>query len=51
MSLIVIPALTGRAPSITSRWWTQFFGHMIFVGLPIAATLRHPGERKEIKYA
>jgi hypothetical protein len=42
MSLIVIPALTGRAPSITTRWWTQFFGHMVFVGLPIVATLRPP---------
>jgi hypothetical protein len=43
MSLIVIPALTGRATSITSRWWTQFFGHVIFVALPIVATLRQPG--------
>lgn len=45
MSLIVIPALTGRGPSITSRWWTQFFGHIIFVGLPIVATLRHPAAK------
>jgi len=37
MSLVVIPALTGRPPTITSRWWTQFFGHIPFVGLPIVA--------------
>lgn len=40
MSLAVIPALTGRPPSITVRWWVQFFGHIPFVALPIVATLR-----------
>lgn len=40
MSLAVIPALTGRPPSITLRWWIQFFGHIPFVALPIVATLR-----------
>jgi hypothetical protein len=39
MSLAVIPTLTGRPPSITSRWWLQFFGHIPFVALPIVATL------------
>jgi hypothetical protein len=37
MSLIVIPLLVHRPPMITSRWWVQFFGHAIFVGLPIVA--------------
>ncbi|TAK16788.1 MAG: hypothetical protein EPO35_04670 [Acidobacteria bacterium] len=39
MSLVLIPALTGRPPSITSRWWIQFFGHIPFVAMPIVATL------------
>ena len=37
MSLAVIPALTGRPPAITARWWVQFVGHVFFVGLPIVA--------------
>jgi hypothetical protein len=37
MSLAIIPALTHRPPAITARWWTQFFGHMLFVGLPVVA--------------
>jgi hypothetical protein len=39
MSLVVIPTLTGRPPSITIRWWVQFFGHIPFVALPIVATI------------
>jgi hypothetical protein len=45
MSLVVIPVFTGRVPPITSRWWTQFFGHAIFVGLPIVAALRPARDR------
>lgn len=37
MSCAVIPALTHRPPTITIRWWIQFFGHIPFVGLPIVA--------------
>lgn len=37
MSLVVIPALVHRPPAITFRWWVQFFGHMLFVGVPIVA--------------
>jgi hypothetical protein len=37
MSLAVIPLLVHRPPSITMRWWIQFFGHFPFVGLPIVA--------------
>jgi hypothetical protein len=36
MSLAVIPAFVHRPPAITARWWIQFFGHIPFVGLPIA---------------
>lgn len=43
MSLVVIPLLTGRPPAITGRWWIQFFGHIPFVGLPIAAVSRGGG--------
>ena len=39
MSLAVIPTMTGRPPAITERWWIQFFGHAIFVGLPIVAMI------------
>jgi hypothetical protein len=37
MSLVVIPVLLERPPSIAFRWWVQFFGHVPFVGLPIVA--------------
>ena len=40
MSLAVIPILAHRPPAITPRWWIQFFGHIPFVGLPIAARSR-----------
>lgn len=35
MSLIVIPALVQRAPSIAPRWWVYLLGHVFFVGIPI----------------
>jgi hypothetical protein len=35
MSFVVVPALLRRPPSITIRWWIQFFGHIPFVALPI----------------
>lgn len=40
MSLAVIPLLVHRPPVIGVRWWIQFFGHAIFVGVPIVATVR-----------
>lgn len=39
MSLVVIPLLVHRPPSITYRWWVQFFGHIPFVALPIVASV------------
>jgi uncharacterized membrane protein YagU involved in acid resistance len=40
MSLVIVPIVAHRpAAPITSRWWTQFFGHMVFVGLPIVWTM------------
>jgi hypothetical protein len=40
MSLAVIPAFTHRAPPVGFRWWVQWFGHIPFVGAPIAAAYR-----------
>jgi len=37
MSLAVIPVLLHRPPSITFRWWVQFFGHIPFVAVPIVS--------------
>ncbi len=48
MSMIVIAALTRRPPAITMRWWNQFFGHVIFVGLPIVAMIARPGQRERL---
>lgn len=39
MSFVVIPTLTHRPPAITSRWWTQLFGHAVFVGVPIVSMI------------
>jgi len=39
MSSIVIPALTRRPPALTFRWWVQFVGHAMFVGLPIVSMI------------
>jgi hypothetical protein len=38
MSLAVIPILVHRPPTITYRWWIQWFGHIPFVGMPIVAS-------------
>ena len=35
MSVVVIPLLVHRPPSINVRWWVQFVGHIPFVALPI----------------
>ena len=40
MSCVVIPVFVHRPPGITPRWWIQFFGHAVFVGLPIALAVR-----------
>jgi hypothetical protein len=37
MSLVVIPLLAQRPPTIGFRWWVQLLGHIPFVGLPIVA--------------
>jgi uncharacterized membrane protein YagU involved in acid resistance len=47
MSLVVIPLLTHRPPTIGTRWWVQFFGHIPFVGLPIVATLGRSAPPRE----
>ena len=47
MSLAAIPFLLHRPPAINVRWWVQFFGHIPFVGLPIAATAGRMSHRCE----
>jgi hypothetical protein len=42
MSLVVIPVLLHRPPTFNIRWWIQFFGHALFVGLPIVALTARP---------
>lgn len=39
MSLVVIPLLVQRPPSVSPRWWIQLVGHFPFVGLPIVAMI------------
>src|SRR5262245_1742738 len=38
MSLLVIPALTRRPPTIGVRWLIQLVGHFPFVGIPIVSS-------------
>ena len=40
MSLLVIPAATGRPPAFGFRWWVQVFAHVPFVTLPLVFTAR-----------
>ena len=47
MSLVVIPLLTHRPPTITYRWWIQLVGHFPFVGLPIVWASTRPVERND----
>ncbi|MDB4875294.1 MAG: hypothetical protein JWM41_1740 [Gemmatimonadetes bacterium] len=52
MSLVVIPALTGRPPAINGRWWVQLLGHIPFVALPIVAQWsRWPARRGAVSAA
>jgi len=39
MSLLVIPLLAHRPPSITVRWWIQLIGHVPFVAIPIVSSI------------
>lgn len=46
MSLLVIPALTGRPGTVNARWWIQLVAHIPFVALPLVWTAaRGTGER------
>jgi hypothetical protein len=38
MSLVVIPILVRRPPTVGVRWWVQLLGHIPFVGIPIVAS-------------
>jgi hypothetical protein len=39
MSFVVVQHFTHRPPTVTFRWWVQFFGHIPFVALPIVASI------------
>lgn len=39
MSFVVIQYFTHRPPTISFRWWVQFFGHIPFVALPVVASI------------
>ena len=39
MSVVVIPILLQRPPTINIRWVVQLIGHIPFVGLPIVASI------------
>ena len=43
MSFVVVPALTGRPPTVGARWWVQAAGHVVFVALPIVLMTRRGG--------
>lgn len=45
MSFVIVPALSGRPPNVTLRWWVQFFGHIPFVAIPIVLSVRSAGRR------
>jgi len=47
MSLVVIPILVHRPPTIGVRWWIQLIGHIPFVGVPIVASSGRGSPRAE----
>ena len=38
MSLLIIPLLLWRPPTISILWWVQLIGHFPFVGVPIVVS-------------
>jgi hypothetical protein len=47
MSLAVIPLLTRQPPAVTWRWWLQLAGHALFVGQPMAWSLKSGLDRSD----
>jgi uncharacterized membrane protein YagU involved in acid resistance len=45
MSLVLIPLVARRPPTLNARWWIQFVGHFPFVGLPIVWSISPPSDR------
>ncbi|MEO8622990.1 MAG: hypothetical protein ABI625_18090, partial [bacterium] len=39
MSLVVIPTLVHRMPAMTTAYFEMLVGHIVFVGLPMAAAI------------
>ena len=44
MSLVLIPLVARRPPTLNARWWIQFVGHFPFVGLPIVWSISSPAD-------
>ena len=42
MSFGVIPLFTRKLPALTGPWWIQLAGHAVFVGQPMAWSVRQP---------
>ena len=47
MSCLVIPVVGHRAPVFNVRWWIQFFGHMVFVALPMVSMVASRARMRE----
>jgi hypothetical protein len=45
MSLVFIPSMLHRAPTITPKWWVQLFGHIPFVVGPMILVNRRREQR------
>jgi hypothetical protein len=47
MSMVVIPLLVRRPPTIGVRWWVQLIGHFPFVGIPIVVAASSTAARDD----
>jgi uncharacterized membrane protein YagU involved in acid resistance len=43
MSLVFIPAMVSRPPTIGAKWWVQLIGHIPFVAMPMILVNRGEG--------
>jgi hypothetical protein len=47
MSLVFIPMMVHRPPTITTKWWVQLVGHAIFVATPMILVNRAAQRRTQ----
>lgn len=48
MSLVVIPSMVHRPPTIGPRYWVQLLGHIPFVAMPMVLANRHRPRIKSV---